>query len=79
MIEFPAGGGNVGALMRARDWMRSPLGPPESWPNSLRTVVELMLQSRFPMFVAWGEALGFLYNDPYAEILGSKHPKALSS
>jgi PAS domain S-box-containing protein len=29
------------------------------------------------MFVAWGERLGFLYNDPYAEILGAKHPKAL--
>jgi PAS domain S-box-containing protein len=79
MIEFPSGGGNVGALMRAHDWTRSALGPPESWPHSLRTVVELMLQSRFPMFVAWGESLGFLYNDPYAEILGSKHPKALGS
>ena len=29
------------------------------------------------MFVAWGDALGFLYNDPYAEILGAKHPRAL--
>ena len=29
------------------------------------------------MFVAWGENLGFLYNDPYAEILGAKHPRAL--
>ena len=29
------------------------------------------------MFVAWGEPLGFLYNDPYAEILGAKHPRAL--
>ena len=36
-----------------------------------------LLQSRFPMFVAWGEDLGFLYNDPYAEILGAKHPRAL--
>jgi PAS domain S-box-containing protein len=29
------------------------------------------------MFVAWGKDLGFLYNDPYAEILGAKHPDAL--
>ncbi len=29
------------------------------------------------MFVAWGPDLGFLYNDPYAEILGAKHPRAL--
>jgi len=63
--------------MRAHDWSTSPLGPPESWPQSLRTVVGLLLQSRFPMFVAWGTDLGFLYNDPYAEILGAKHPRAL--
>ena len=63
--------------MRSQDWSASPLGPPESWPQSLRTVVGLLLQSRFPMFVAWGEELGFLYNDPYAEILGAKHPAAL--
>ena len=63
--------------MRAHDWSGSPLGAPESWPQSLRTVVGLLLQSQFPMFVAWGKDLGFLYNDSYAEILGSKHPQAL--
>ena len=63
--------------MRAHDWSSSPLGPPETWPQSLRSVVGLLLQSRFPMFVAWGKGLGFLYNDPYAEILGAKHPRAL--
>ena len=77
--QFLAGGGSVGALMREKDWSFSPLGPPDSWPQSLRTVVGLLLQSRFPMFVAWGKDLGFLYNDPYAEILGAKHPAALGS
>jgi signal transduction histidine kinase len=76
-LEFLTGGGEVGALMRTHDWSTSPLGPPASWPPSLRAVVGLLLQSRFPMFVAWGQDLGFLYNDPYAEILGSKHPRAL--
>ena len=72
-----AGGGHVGQLMRSHDWSNSPLGSPDAWPQSLRSVVDLMLQSRFPMFVAWGADLGFLYNDPYAEILGAKHPAAL--
>ncbi|HKC56057.1 MAG TPA: PAS domain-containing protein [Vicinamibacterales bacterium] len=76
-LEFPEGGGKVGALMRAHDWSASPLGHPATWPRSLRTVVGLLLQSQFPMFVAWGDALGFLYNDSYAEILGAKHPRAL--
>ena len=76
-LDFLSGGGETGALMRARDWSDSPLGSPAGWPQSLRAVVGLLLQSRFPMFVAWGEQLGFLYNDPYAEILGAKHPRAL--
>ncbi|HEX8418097.1 MAG TPA: hybrid sensor histidine kinase/response regulator, partial [Methylobacterium sp.] len=65
--------------MRAHDWSGSPLGGPEAWPQSLRSVVGLMLTSRFPMFVAWGPELGFLYNDAYAEILSAKHPAALGA
>lgn len=76
---FLSGGGVMGALMRAHDWSASPLGPPQAWPQSLRSVVGLLLGSKFPMFVAWGPQLGFLYNDPYAEILGAKHPKALGA
>ena len=76
-LSFLAGGGRVGAMMRARDWSRSPLGPPNTWPSCLRSTVSLLLGSRFPMFVAFGPDLGFLYNDAYAEILGHKHPGAL--
>jgi len=74
---FLSGGGELGAMMRAHDWSASPLGHPRDWPQALRTVVGLMLNSKFPMFVAWGPELGFLYNDSYREILGDKHPAAL--
>ncbi|NEU14834.1 PAS domain-containing protein [Methylobacterium sp. BTF04] len=67
----------MGALICAHDWKTSPLGPPATWPAPLRTTVSLMLSSAFPMFVAWGDELGFLYNDAYIEILGDKHPHAL--
>jgi signal transduction histidine kinase/CheY-like chemotaxis protein len=77
MHTFLSGGGRVGELMQGNDWSSSPLGSPDTWPASLRAVVGLLLQSQFPMFVAWGPELGFLYNDPYAEILGAKHPRAL--
>jgi signal transduction histidine kinase len=76
---FPSGGGKVGALMRARDWAGSPLGPPDGWPEPLKLTVELLLNSMFPMFVAWGPELGLLYNDAYTEILGTKHPAALGA
>jgi signal transduction histidine kinase/CheY-like chemotaxis protein len=74
---FLSGGGEVGALMRAHDWSGSPLGEPAGWPQALRTVVSLMLNSKFPMFCAWGDELTFLYNDPYVDVLGGKHPAAL--
>jgi len=76
-LNFLSGGGRMGERMRAHDWSGSPLGRPETWPNSLRSAVSLMLGSKFPMFVAWGPELGFLYNDAYREILGDKHPAAL--
>lgn len=75
--SFLVDGGTMGALMRGHDWSKSPLGAPETWPQALRTVTGLLLTSKFPMFVAWGPELGFLYNDAYAEILGTKHPQAL--
>lgn len=67
----------MGALMRAHDWSTSPLGHPDTWPQSLRTLVRLMLNAKQAMFIAWGPDLAFLYNDGYAPIFGAKHPHAL--
>jgi signal transduction histidine kinase len=73
-----AGGGQMGALMRAMDWSSTPIGPVATWPQSLRTAVGLLLDSRYPMYIAWGPSFTQLYNDAYRPILGSKkHPAAL--
>ncbi|HET8798068.1 MAG TPA: ATP-binding protein, partial [Thermoanaerobaculia bacterium] len=72
-----AGGGAMGALMRAADWSATPLGAVEVWPQSLRTAISIMLESKFAMVVAWGPDYRFFYNDRYQPILGSKHPAAL--
>jgi signal transduction histidine kinase len=75
-----AGGGEMGALMRAKDWRQTPFGPPSNWPQSLRTSVSILLESRFPMVVAWGPEFRFFYNDGYRQILGkTKHPFALGT
>jgi PAS domain S-box-containing protein len=76
-LNFLSAPGEVAALMRTHDWSTSPLGHPTSWPGSLRTIVGFMLNSKFPMFLAWGEELACVYNDAYAEILGKKHPAAI--
>ena len=74
---FLDGGGVAGALMRSHPWGLSRLGAVESWPDTLRTVVALMLNSQFPMFLLWGEQRLCLYNDGYIPILGQRHPAAL--
>ena len=71
------GGGEMGERMRAIDWSRTVLGPVASWPLSLRTCVRIVLTSRQPMFVWWGNELINLYNDAYKTIVGGKHPQAL--
>ena len=76
-FPFLAGGGEMGARMRGHDWAASPLGAPETWPGHLRAVAGLLLGSAFPMFAAWGDGLGFLYNDAYSGMLGVRHPDAL--
>lgn len=76
-VDFLAGGGDLGARMRAIDWSTTSLGPAEAWPQSLKTAVRIMLTSRQAMFVWWGDELINLYNDAYTAILGGKHPDAL--
>lgn len=70
--------GDVGRDLAAVAWDATPLGPPESWPQSLRTAVSILLSSRFPMWMAWGPGLTFFCNDAYRrDTLGRKYPWAL--
>jgi signal transduction histidine kinase len=72
------GGGALGQLVREFDWAKTPLGAIDTWPQSLKTVVRVLLSSRFAMWMSWGPELTFLYNDDYARMtLGKKHPWAL--
>lgn len=75
--EFLAGGGEMGAAIRAYDWASTPLGPPSGWPQTLRTCLRIMLASRQPIWVWWGPELINFYNDAYLPIIGGKHPDAL--
>ncbi|GAC1300043.1 MAG: PAS domain-containing protein [Steroidobacteraceae bacterium] len=78
MPDFLQGGGELGALMRAYDWASSPLGGPQSWPESLRLSIALMLNSRQPMYIWWGSELCCFYNDAYRHSIGSeRHPASL--
>ena len=62
---FP-GNSEMARRMREFDWSQNPLGPPERWPQNLKTSVRITLTSRHPMFVWWSERLIHLHNDGYA-------------
>lgn len=69
--------GDMGAHMRAHDWGATPLGDPATWPQSLRSTLSAVLTSPMLGAVMWGPELLLLYNDPYAEALADRHPRAL--
>jgi hypothetical protein len=48
------GGGEMGNLVRSMDWSETPLGSIESWPQSLRTTVNICLASDLPICIIWG-------------------------
>jgi signal transduction histidine kinase len=79
-LDLMSGGGEMGAMMRAHNWAKTPFGPVSQWPQSLRTALRICLDSRFPILIWWGPELRLLYNDAYRPALGStKHPKALGA
>jgi PAS domain S-box-containing protein len=78
---FIIGGGEMGELIRQKDWRKTSVGIPEKWPQSLRTTLSIILHSKFPMFLFWGPELICFYNDAYRPSLGNngKHPNILGS
>ena len=75
-LDFLAGGGEMGARIRAHDWSSS-LGSTANWPQSLRSAVSICLHSSFPTAIYWGPELRLLYNDAWRPVAGDRHPNAL--
>ena len=76
---FPVGGGELGALIRAFDWSQTSLGPIDSWPQSLKTATDIVLQSPLPLVMLWGPDGVMIYNDAYSGFAGLRHPRLLGS
>lgn len=77
--EFLSGGGEMGSIIRSYNWSSTPIGPIDTWPQSLLTTLSIILNSNFPMFLFWGENHICFYNDAYRPSLGNdgKHPFAI--
>jgi PAS domain S-box-containing protein len=75
--DWLVGGGELGALIRAKDWAATPLGPIDAWPQSLRSCVSHLLPSRAQIVLFWGPDFVTVYNDAYRPVFGGKHPRVL--
>ncbi|MGH7628962.1 MAG: ATP-binding protein [Gemmatimonadales bacterium] len=75
--SFLVGDSEMARRMRDLDWSATALGPVDSWPQSLRSAVSILLPSRAQIVLFWGPDLTTLYNDAYRPVFGAKHPRAL--
>jgi len=71
------GTGEMAALVRAYNWLSTPLGAIDTWSIELLTVVNLTLSSPAPARTMWGPDFILIYNDAYRPIPGPRHPEAL--
>jgi len=62
---------------RAHNWSLTPLGPIETWSESLLCSVNLMLACAFPSLIFWGKELVQFYNDAFIPLLAERHPSGL--
>ena len=76
---FLRGGGACAQLIERQDWSATPLGPIDQWPQCLTSALSLVLRSRLPMVLMWGQGGVMLYNDAYSNFAGSRHPESLGS
>jgi PAS domain-containing protein len=77
--HLPLAAAKMGALLREHDWSKTPLGPLETWPQSLRTTVGLVLHSVVPIVLLWGQDGTMIYNDAYSIFAGGRHPALFGS
>ena len=76
-LDFLSGGGKMGELIRSKDWSKTALGSPDTWPQSLRTTISLCIASNFPIAIVWGPKRVQIYNDGYLPITGDMHPVSM--
>ncbi|MFL5355621.1 ATP-binding protein [Archangium sp.] len=76
-VESFTGPSEMHARVRAHDWASTPVGPVETWPESLKALVRTLLVSRYPMVLTWGPEYTQFYNDAYSKLIGDNHPAAL--
>lgn len=58
-------------------WLETPLGPMDTWPLHLRSIVVTILSDPSPRLLLWGPGLIMIYNEACVPVFGKKHPATL--
>jgi PAS domain S-box-containing protein len=77
--SFLAGGGELAVLIGVHDWAATSMGPIQTWPQSRKTTLSLILRSPVPIVTLWGDEGVMLYNDAYSVFAGDRHPSLLGA
>ena len=62
--------GKMAAVINAKNWEATPVGIMDTWPVGLHSTLRIMLKSKFPMFLFWGNELTCFYNDACHDSMG---------
>lgn len=76
-LAFLKGGGKVSTIIADFDWSATSLGAMQTWPQSVKSTIGLILQSPVPIVTLWHEKGYMIYNDAYAVFAGARHPQVL--
>lgn len=76
-FDWPSTGGEMAGRIRQYDWAATPLGPIAGWPQSLRTMVDVVIAMPGPATILWGTDHVQIYNDAYIAIAQDRHPGLL--
>lgn len=69
-VKYPfVSGGEMGKRTNEKDWKKTTLETPDSWPHVLRITLNTLLQNKLPAFLFWGSDLVTFYNDAAMSIL----------
>lgn len=77
--DFLINGGEMGDRIRSADWSLTALGTTETWPQSLKTALNICLNSPVPASVIWGEQHFQFYNDAYYSWIGYRQTESFGS
>jgi len=77
--EFLRGGGETGELILSGNWKNILPESFNDWPQSLCFTLSLLLNSKTPMFLFWGDDHTLFYNDAYIPAFETSgmHPYAM--